>query len=70
MTKSTDVQLKLSKITQNLKSPTNTGHFHSSIPSQLAFLLNSRWQNRKERPNRFTNNEDIAKTDNRYIVCE
>ena len=28
--------------------------------SEMAFLSNSRWQNRKERPNRSTNNGYIA----------
>ncbi len=33
-------------------------------------LSNSGWQNiKKTRPNRFTNNEDIAETAKRYIVC-
>ncbi len=28
---------------------------------KIAFLSNSRWQNRKERPNRSTNNRDMTK---------
>ncbi len=30
--------------------------------SETASLSNSRWQNRKERPTRSTNNEDMAET--------
>ena len=42
-------------------------------PSEVASLLNSRWQIRKERPNRSTNNGDMAKTDKRPVeegVCD
>ena len=36
-------------------------------PSEMTSLLYSRWQNRKECPNRFTNNRDAAK---HYVVFE
>ena len=38
--------------------------------SEITFLSNSMWQYRKERLNRPTNNEDIAETAKRYVVCE
>ncbi len=31
-------------------------------PSEIASLSNSKWQSRKDRPNRSTNNEDIVET--------
>ena len=39
-------------------------------PPEMAFLSNSRWQNRKEHSNRSTNNGDLAETAKRYVVCE
>ncbi len=39
-------------------------------PSEMAFLTNSRWQNRKERTNRSANNRDIAETGKCYVVFE
>ncbi len=36
----------------------------------MTSLSNSRCQNRKERPNQSTNNEDMAETANRYVFCE
>ena len=36
----------------------------------MASLSNARWQNRKERPNRIKNNEDMAETANSYVVRE
>ena len=36
--------------------------------SEMASLLNSGWQNRKERPNQSTNNGNIAETAKRYVV--
>ncbi len=36
-------------------------------PSEMASLLNSSWQNRKESPNRSTNNEDITETPKRPV---
>ena len=34
----------------------------------MGSLSNSMWQNGKERPNRSTNNGDIAETANRYTL--
>ena len=39
-------------------------------PPEIALLYNFRWQKCKERPNRSTNNGDMAETANRYVVCE
>ncbi len=39
-------------------------------PSEMAFLSNSRWQNRKEQPNRSKNKEDVIDKVNREIVSE
>ncbi len=36
----------------------------------MAFLSNYRWQNRKERPNRSTNNGDMADTAKCDVFCE
>ncbi len=36
----------------------------------MASLSNSRWQNRKERPNRSTNNEYMIQRPKRSVVCE
>ncbi len=36
----------------------------------MAFLSDYRWQNRKERSNRSTNNIDMAKVAIRYVVRE
>ena len=36
----------------------------------MASLSNSRWQNRKERPNQSTNNKDMAERPIRYVVRE
>ena len=36
-------------------------------PSEMAFLSNSRWQNRKERPNRSTNNGDMDEKAKRLV---
>ena len=38
--------------------------------SEIASLTNSRWQNRKELSNRFTNNGDIVDKTKRDIVSE
>ncbi len=38
-------------------------------PSEMASLSNPRWKNRKERPNRTTNNGDMAVTAKRYVIC-
>ena len=39
-------------------------------PSEMAFLSNSRGQNREERPSRSTDIGDMAETPKRYVVCE
>ncbi len=39
-------------------------------PSKMASVSNSRWKNVKERPNRLTNNGDMAETSERYVVCD
>ncbi len=39
-------------------------------PSEMALLSNSWWQNRKERPYRSTNNEDMVQRPKLYVVCE
>ncbi len=39
-------------------------------PSQMASLSNSRWQARRERPNRSTTNGDMAEKAKCYVVCE
>ncbi len=36
----------------------------------MAPIPNSRWENRKERPNRFTNNEDMVKKANVDVMRE
>ena len=38
-------------------------------PSTMASLLNYKWQNRKERPNRSTNNEDMIHMPKCFVVC-
>ncbi len=45
-------------------------HIGSAKNSEMSFLSNSRLQNRKKHPNRFTNNGDMAETTKRYIVYE
>ncbi len=55
-TSTTEVQH--SKITYEFKTPTNTPLLQ---PSEMAFLSNSRWQNRIERPNRYTNNGEMTR---------
>ena len=37
-------------------------------PSEMALLSNSRWQNRKERPNRSTNNGDIGENAKHSVI--
>ena len=37
---------------------------------EILCLSNSRWQNRKERPNRSINNRDMAERTIRYVVRE
>ena len=39
-------------------------------PAEMAFLSISRWQNRKERPNRSTNNEDMIEKAKCDVVSE
>ena len=39
-------------------------------PSEMAFLTNSRWQNRKERSNRPTSNGDTVEKPKRNVVYE
>ena len=39
-------------------------------PSEMASLSNSKWQNRKERPNRFTIIGDMSETAKDNVVCE
>ena len=39
-------------------------------PSEMASSSNSKWQNRKERTNRSTNNGDMTEIAIRYFVCE
>ena len=36
----------------------------------MAFISNSRWQNRGLRPNQSTDNGDMGETANRYVFCE
>ena len=55
----------------SLKSPktqktprTDKGEFILLQPSEMV----ARWQNRKERPNQFPNNEDMAETAKRNVV--
>ena len=38
--------------------------------SEMASLSSFRWQNRKERTNRSTNNRDTVHGPNSYVVCE
>ena len=38
-------------------------------PLEMASLSNSRWQSRKERTNRFTNNGDMSETAKRQAFC-
>ncbi len=44
-----------------------TGMCHETIRNRNASLLNSTWQNCKERPNRSTNNGDMTETAKRYV---
>ena len=37
---------------------------HSSYHHKIASFSNSKWQKRKDRPSRFTNNGDMAESDN------
>ncbi len=62
-TRTTNAQL--CRITLNSTPSTKT-----TGRSEMAFLSNSMWQNRKERPNRSTNNEDMTETAKCYVVCE
>ncbi len=48
------------KLLLNSKPPTDTGYFYSSNYQKTASLWNSKKQNCKENPNRFTNNGNIA----------
>ena len=59
----------ISRSTRSLKI-----QYHSPVPgilllrpSERAFLSNSGWQNRKERPNRTTKNGDMTKTATRSL---
>ena len=58
------------KIRRITSTRSDTGHFSFMQLSEMASLPNYRWQNRKERPNRSTNNEDTAETAKRYIIYE
>ena len=63
---------KLSSI-ESLKIKKNTQRyrvFSLLQPWEMASLSNSRWQNRTERPNRFTDNVNIIWTAKRYVVYE
>ena len=54
------IDLLNKKTLSSLKSPPLPSK-HGNVPSEMALLSNTRWQNRKERSNRSTNNGDMAK---------
>ena len=60
-------EAKLSKLLKNQNPPPIPVLFTPAIPSEMASLLNSRWKNCKERPDRSTNNRDSECLDD--IVC-
>ncbi len=40
------------------------------IPSKMASISNSKWQNHTERPNLSPNNKDIAERAKFHVVCK
>ena len=67
MTKTRTTEAQLSKITLNSTIPLKTWECVTK-PSEISPSSNSWWLNRKDRPNRSTNNGDVAGTAKSYVV--